>query len=96
MGQVSLVMNGRSYRFACGDGEEVRTRELGEYLRAKVEDLASEFGQVGNERLILMAAMLIADELFDAREACDAALEEAAEAMRIATEPASSAERDAG
>lgn len=91
MGHVSLTLNGRLYRFACAEGEEARTGELAAYVKTRVEDLSREFGQAGNERLILMAALMIADELFDARAACDAALAEAAEAMRIATEPNPSA-----
>jgi cell division protein ZapA len=67
MGQVTLTLNGRSYRVGCGDGEEARLNELGDYVRQKVDDLTGEFGQVGEARLLLLAALLIADELFDTR-----------------------------
>jgi cell division protein ZapA len=68
MGQVAITLNGRSYRLRCGDGEEQRLFALAEHVRAKLDDLTREFGQVGDDRLLLMAALLIADELFDLRE----------------------------
>lgn len=71
MGQVSITLNGRSYRLSCRDDEEERLGQLVEHLRAKVEQLTGEFGQIGNERLMLMSALLIADELFEARDAQD-------------------------
>jgi cell division protein ZapA len=68
MGRVTVTLNNRTYRLACGDGEEVRLQALAAHLKVKVDDLAAQFGQVGEERLLLMAALLVTDELFDARE----------------------------
>ena len=68
MGQVAVTLNGRTYRLRCGDGDEPRLLQLAGYLEQRIEALAAEFGQVGDERLLLMAALLIADELWDARE----------------------------
>jgi cell division protein ZapA len=67
MGQVAVNMNGRLYRFDCGDGEEVRLEELATYVKARIDALAQEYGNVGDDRLMLTAALLIADELMDAR-----------------------------
>jgi len=67
MGQVAINLNGRSFRFDCGDGEEARLKELAAYVSSRVEDLTREFGNVGEQRLLLMAALYIADELWDAR-----------------------------
>jgi cell division protein ZapA len=67
MGQVAVNVNGRLYRFDCGDGEEQRLEELVAYVRARIESLAQEYGSVGDDRLFLTAALLTADELFDAR-----------------------------
>lgn len=69
MGQVTVNVNGRSYRFDCGDGEEPRLQELAAYVKNRIDKLAQQFGRVGEERLLLMAALLIADELMDARAA---------------------------
>jgi cell division protein ZapA len=68
MGQVAVTLNGRTYRLRCGDGDETRLLQLAGYLEQRIEALAVEFGQVGDERLLLMAALLIADELWDTRE----------------------------
>lgn len=84
MGQVSVTLNNRTYRLACNDGEEARLTELARDVKARVENLAREFGQPGDERILLMAAVLLADELMDLREAHDAVLAAAAEVLRDA------------
>jgi len=72
MGQVAVTMNGRTYRLSCEDGGEKRLKQLADHVAEKVETLAGEFGQIGSDRLVLMAAILVADELFDARAGKDA------------------------
>lgn len=67
MGQVTVTLNGRAYRLSCGEGEEARLTALADHVRSKLDTLVAQFGQVGNDRLILMAALLIADELWDAK-----------------------------
>lgn len=67
MGQVTVTLNGRAYRLSCGDGEEQRLTALADHVRSKLDVLVAQFGQAGNDRLILMAALLIADELWEAR-----------------------------
>ena len=67
MGQVSVTLNGRTYRLECGSGEEQRLIELSEYLAAHVETMKHKFGQVGDDRLILMAALMVTDDLWEAR-----------------------------
>jgi len=79
MGTVTATINGRAYRLNCADGQEERLRLVAEYLREKVEGLTDEFGQVGEDRLLAMAAIMIADELFDAREAAAEATDSVAE-----------------
>ena len=71
MGQVTITLNGRTYSLACRDNEEDRLQRLAEHLRGKMDQLISDFGQIGNERLMLMSALLITDELFDLRENTD-------------------------
>ena len=67
MSQVTITLNGRTYRLACGEGEEARLLQLADMVRAKLADLIAQFGQAGDDRLLLMTALLIADELLDAR-----------------------------
>lgn len=65
MGQVSVTLNGRTYRLECGEGEEAHLIELAEYLGTHVEVVKRKFGQVGDDRLILMASLHVMDELWD-------------------------------
>jgi cell division protein ZapA len=71
MGQVTVAVNGRSYTLACDDGEEPRIRRLAQYLDAKVTEFVASVGQVGEARLLLLAGLVIADELSDARDALE-------------------------
>lgn len=75
MADVAINFNGRSYRFACGDNEVQRLEEIAKYLTGKLEALTREHGNIGDERLMLMAALLVADELFDARADIDELLQ---------------------
>jgi cell division protein ZapA len=61
MAQVSVRINGRSYDVACEDGQETRLSELAEYVDERV-------GQIGEQRLLVMTSLLIADELGYANE----------------------------
>ena len=75
MADVAINFNGRSYRFACGDNEVQRLEEIAKYLTGKLEALTREHGNIGDERLMLMAALVVADELFDARADIDELLQ---------------------
>ncbi|MBL4639820.1 MAG: cell division protein ZapA [Kordiimonadaceae bacterium] len=68
MAQISVHINGKIYPLACADGEEERLRKLASYIDSKTKDIAGKLGNVNETRLILMAAVLIADELQDALE----------------------------
>ena len=69
MGQVVVTVNGREFPLTCADGEEPRIRRLAQYVDAKIGDFAKDLGQIGEARLLLLAALVIADELSDANEA---------------------------
>jgi cell division protein ZapA len=69
MGQVVVKVNGRDFPLSCADGQEPRIRRLAQYVDAKVGDFTRVLGQVGEARLLLLAALVIADELSDANEA---------------------------
>ena len=66
MAQIRVEINGRSYEIACDDGQEEHVAELGRYVNRKVGELAEQLGQVGDARLLVMAALLITDELSEA------------------------------
>ncbi|HEY4943671.1 MAG TPA: cell division protein ZapA [Rhizomicrobium sp.] len=59
---VNVMVNARAYTIACDEGEEDHLRELATHVDGKVKELLSSVGQVGDQRLLLMAALLIADE----------------------------------
>lgn len=67
MGQVSVTLNGRTYRLECGEGEETHLIALAEYLGSHVDTMRRKFGQVGDDRLILMASLVVTDELWELR-----------------------------
>lgn len=60
---VNVMVNGRAYTVACDEGEEAHLKALGAEVDSKVQELLGSVGQVGDQRLILMAALLLADEL---------------------------------
>lgn len=67
MALISITINGRSYQITCDDGQESHLGELGAYIDKRVEELTHAVGQVGEPRLLVMASLLIADELFEAK-----------------------------
>jgi cell division protein ZapA len=67
MGQATITINGRTYRLQCGNGEESRLLRLADVVRQRVDSLAGEFSAAGDDRLLLMAALMLADELLDAQ-----------------------------
>lgn len=71
MGQIAVTLNGRTYRLRCGDGEEDRLVVLATQVKAKFDELLAQHGNAGEDRLLLMTALLLADELQDARSALE-------------------------
>lgn len=71
MGQVSVSLNGRAYLLECDDGEEEHLLKLAETLEAQIKTLKARFGQIGDERLMLMAGLMVADELAETRAKLD-------------------------
>jgi cell division protein ZapA len=59
---VNVMVNSRAYTIACDDGEEDHLRDLAATVDAKAREVLSSVGQVGDTRLLLMAALLMADE----------------------------------
>ena len=59
---VNVMVNSKAYTIACDDGEEEHLRQLAAVVDGKVRELLSSVGNVGDTRLLLMAALLIADE----------------------------------
>ena len=66
MNHINVTINGRQYRMACEEGQEMRLLRLAENLEARVEQLRGRFGEIGDARLTVMAALTVCDELQDA------------------------------
>ena len=68
MAHVTVTINGRQYRMACEDGEEDHLSHLAMGLNARVDQLRESFGEIGDNRLVVMAALMVADELSEASQ----------------------------
>src|ERR1700722_9171982 len=68
MAQVSLQINGYGYILGCADGEEEHLRAMAAGLDQRIEEIKASTGPSGEARLLLMAALMLADELHDLRE----------------------------
>jgi cell division protein ZapA len=66
MAQVNVTINGRQFRMACEDGQEGHLIELARDLDMRISGLRSKFGEIGDTRLTVMAALTVADELAEA------------------------------
>ena len=81
MATVTVEINGRPYAVGCADGQEERVRILAKQFDGHVRQVAGEVGHVGDIRLFLMAGLLLADEVHEAR----LAVSEGAAAVPAAT-----------
>src|SRR5680860_1858613 len=63
MAEVTMTLNGRTYRLECDDGEEEHLLGLSEVVGDRLRNHQKQFGQVGDDRLLLMTALTIAAEL---------------------------------
>ncbi|MBL4907568.1 MAG: cell division protein ZapA [Sneathiella sp.] len=71
MSSVTVKVNGRPYPIICGDGEEDHLKYLAEFVDKKVKDLGNVASNTTEAQLLLMASLLIADDLSQAYETVD-------------------------
>ncbi len=67
MASIVVTIAGRTYRMSCEDGEEQRIEQLARYVEGKIMSMRDGFGEIGEQRIVVMAALAIADEATDAR-----------------------------
>jgi cell division protein ZapA len=79
MSQVSVTINGRVYRMACDDGQEEHLSRLARDLDARIARLRESFGEIGDTRLTVMAGLMVADELVEAKRQIKAREQDVAE-----------------
>jgi cell division protein ZapA len=76
MAQVNLTVNGRVYRMACDDGEETHVETLGTRFDGAITELRNALGEIGDQRLMVMAGILMTDRLDDAEQRLNRAEQE--------------------
>ncbi|KQP04121.1 cell division protein ZapA [Methylobacterium sp. Leaf99] len=67
MPQINVTIDGKNYRMACAEGEEPHLTALATELAGRIAELRTSFGEIGDMRLHVMAALLQADELDETR-----------------------------
>lgn len=102
MRQLSVTINDRDYTIACEEGQEEHLTTLARYLDERVGELAKSIGQVGHARLLVIAGLLVSDELSDAyaeietlKQRVEALESDRAKAADTASEAASGAAAEA-
>jgi cell division protein ZapA len=85
MPMIQVTIAGKSYRMACGDGEEAHLEGVAAAFEEKIAELRGSFGEIGDMRLHVMAALTFVDELAETKKRLGAAEEELAALRRIAS-----------
>jgi cell division protein ZapA len=73
MAQVNIRINGRTYEVNCENGQEQHVQRLANSLANAVGELVKQVGQVGDARLLVMAGLVMADEMAEQRSELAAA-----------------------
>jgi cell division protein ZapA len=73
MAQVTLRINGFAYTIGCTDGEERHLEAMGAEVSRRIEGVRAAAGPSGEARMLVMAALLMADDIFDLRSKLQAA-----------------------
>lgn len=68
MPQVNVTIAGKAYRMACGEGEEAHLEGLAQLYDGKIDEMRQAFGEIGDMRLHVMAALMVADEVSELRQ----------------------------
>lgn len=68
MPQVNVTIAGKAYRMACGEGEEPHLEGLARFYDGKIEEMRQAFGEIGDMRLHVMAALMVADEVSELKQ----------------------------
>jgi cell division protein ZapA len=71
MAQVTITIDGKQFRMACEDGQEPHLEGLATHLEGRVKMMRESFGEIGDLRLTVMAALMIADEYFEEKRKID-------------------------
>ena len=81
MPQALVNIGGRSYRLACNPGEEAHLEALAAQVDGKIAEMQGEFRDIADQRIVVMAALSLADELFEAKRKAEARSAESGAAL---------------
>jgi cell division protein ZapA len=95
MAQVAVSIGGRVYRLACNEGEEPHLEALARQVDGKIDEIRGAFGEIGDQRLVVMSALTFADELSEAQRTIDALEKRVAESADIEAAARQETERQA-
>jgi cell division protein ZapA len=85
LAQISVTINGKSFRMACDDGEEQRLEGLAARFDGWIGELKSAFGEIGDQRLTVMAGIMATDQLSELERKVTRLEQELAVAKRSAS-----------
>ncbi len=68
MAEVTITLNGRAYEIACDPGQEGRVVDLASYIDQRLQGIARSGGAYNDAHLLVLTALVLADELYEARE----------------------------
>ncbi|MHC5305893.1 cell division protein ZapA [Bartonella sp. LJL80] len=71
MATVSVTIDGKTYRMACDEGQEQHLTGLAQQLDQYISHLKSNFGEIGDHRLSVMAGIMVMDELAETQRQMD-------------------------
>lgn len=78
MAEVTLTIDSKQFRMACEDGQEAHLVKLAAHVDTRVKMMRDSFGEIGDLRLTVMAALMVADEFFEEKRRSDAIADERA------------------
>jgi cell division protein ZapA len=65
MANVNIKFNGKDYLLSCDDGQEANLKELASHLSKKFDELKSNLGNIGENKLLLISSIKVIDEYYD-------------------------------
>ena len=68
MAEVNITLNGRTYEIACDPGQEGRVVDLAAYIDQRLQGISRSGGAYNEGHLLVLTALVLADELYEARE----------------------------
>lgn len=83
MAKVGIHVNNKLFTIACDDGQEARVKQLGQYIDERFRELGQAGAAPNESYMLVLTSLVIADEMFDARDAAEKANMTAANAHQI-------------